>query len=349
MAQISRFLLFRHLRAEPNQYILHYRGGKLIRQGAGLAYWFYPLSASIAQVPTHDIETTFVVRESSADFQEFKAQITLIYRISAPQQAANRINFALAARTGNWIEQPLEKLANLWAKMAQQPVRLCLSALSVVEAVQTGAARIQESLVQTMNAQAELKEMGLHLVQLQVDQLTPASELERALQTPTREAIQQKADEASFQRRALAVEKERAIKENELATQIELAKRQQALIEQEDYNQLLVVKSTAERDRLVAEAGAQRQIITARATAEETELHAQGKAAAGRLVQRAELEAETARVQLWRDTPANLLMGFALQNFSDKISKIEHLNLSPDLLSDSVQRLLLNHVELRKK
>lgn len=341
MAQISAFLFMRHLRAEPNQYILHYRGGRLRRQGAGLAYWFYPLSAAIAQVPVQDIETTFVLRESSVDLQEFKAQITLIYRITAPQQAASRVNFALALKTGLWLEQPLEKLANLWAKLAQQPVRECLNTLSVLEAVQSGATLVQTALSRDLRAHPELQALGLHLVHLQVDKLSPISELERALQTPTREAIQQKADEASFQRRALAVEKERAIKENELATQIELAKRQQMLLEQEDLNRLLEVKHAAERDRLAAEASAERQLIAAQATAEEAKLRAQSQAAAERLLQAAALEAETARVALWRDTPTPLLTGFALQNFSQKINTIEHLNLSPDLLSDTVQRLLL--------
>ena len=51
MAHINRLAFLRHLRAEPNQYILHYRSGKLVRSGVGLAYWFTPLSAAVAQVP----------------------------------------------------------------------------------------------------------------------------------------------------------------------------------------------------------------------------------------------------------------------------------------------------------
>ena len=42
------------------------------------------------------------------------------------------------------------------------------------------------------------------------------------MQTPAREAIQQDAERATFERRALAVEKEAAIGENELANQVEL-------------------------------------------------------------------------------------------------------------------------------
>ena len=63
MASFGRFLFWRHLRAGPNQHVLHYRRGRLVRSGAGLAYWFNPLSAAVAQVPVEDCETTFLLRE----------------------------------------------------------------------------------------------------------------------------------------------------------------------------------------------------------------------------------------------------------------------------------------------
>ena len=61
-----------------------------------------------------------------------------------------------------------------------------------------------------------MQELGLHLVAVRVADVSPAAEMEKALRQPTREKIQQQADEATFERRALAVEKERAIAENEL-------------------------------------------------------------------------------------------------------------------------------------
>ena len=82
MAHINHLAFLRHLRAEPNQYILHYRRGNLVREGAGLAYWFHPLSAAAVQVPVEDIETTFVLRERSSDSQEITVQVTLIYRVA---------------------------------------------------------------------------------------------------------------------------------------------------------------------------------------------------------------------------------------------------------------------------
>lgn len=75
-----------------------------------------------------------------------------------------------------------------------------------------------------------MAEMGLDIVAVRVGAVKPIADVEKALQIPVREAIQQEADVATFRRRAEAVEKERAIQENELQNQIELARREANLI-----------------------------------------------------------------------------------------------------------------------
>ena len=49
--------------------------------------------------------------------------------------------------------------------------------------------------------------------------------------------MQQDADKATFERRATAVEHERAIAENELQNQIELARREEQLVTQQGQNE----------------------------------------------------------------------------------------------------------------
>ena len=48
MAQISKLWWLRHLRAEPNQFVLHFEDGRIKRRGSGLNYWFSSYSAAIA-------------------------------------------------------------------------------------------------------------------------------------------------------------------------------------------------------------------------------------------------------------------------------------------------------------
>lgn len=342
MAHITRLAFVRHLRAEPNQYILHYRAGNLVRKGTGLAYWFYPLSAAVAQVPVEDIETTFVLREWSSDFQEITVQVTLTYRFVDPEKAAQRINFSISIENGGWLEQPLQRLDNMWAHWSQQPVRACLAAMSLVEVVRSGASRSRDALEEALRDNAEIESVGLSLVSVQVDRVAPTAELEKALQAPTREAIQQKADEAIFQRRAMAVEKERAIKENELTTEVELARRQEELIQQEGANQMLVFRQEAERQKFSVEAEVERNTLAAQGNAQQIRIRAEAEAESRRMLLEVETETEARRVDLWKGVPPSVTLGLAMQRFADKVGKIEHLNLTPDLLGNALQRLLLD-------
>jgi hypothetical protein len=135
--------------------------------------------------------------------------------------------------------------------------------------------------------------------------------LERALQTPTFEGLQQKADEAVFERRALAVEKERAIAENELHNKTELARREQELIAQE-----------------AANAGNR-----AEGTRDAMQIAADGEASRVRTVEQARADMEQARMAIYRDLSSHVLLGLAARELAGKLTKIDHLNVTPDLLA----------------
>ena len=70
MAEIKRVFFLRHLRSEASSFVLHYRDGELVRSGRGLAFWFFPLSTSVAEVPVDDRELPMQLRGRSADYQE---------------------------------------------------------------------------------------------------------------------------------------------------------------------------------------------------------------------------------------------------------------------------------------
>src|SRR6185436_11517306 len=109
-----------------------------------------------------------------------------------------------------------------------------------------GMDHVCEKIREGFAAHAALAEMGIAIVAVRITGVAPTADLEKALQTPTRESIQQQADEATFARRALAVEKERAIQENELQNKIELSKRQELLIGQEGQNQRRLAQESVE-------------------------------------------------------------------------------------------------------
>ncbi|MEK7415683.1 MAG: SPFH domain-containing protein [Planctomycetota bacterium] len=340
MAHISSFLWWRHLRAQPNQHILHFRGGRLVSQGPGLAYWFNPLSAAVAQLPVEDCETTFALKERSSDFQEVTVQVVLTYRVTDAVKAAGRVNFGIDLNSGAWTEQPLERLASTWSQRGQNPTRAYLSAVPVVEAVRAGGEAIRTALAAALRADTEISAMGLQVVDIQVIRVAPSAELEKALQSPTREAIQQKADEAGFSRRANAVEKERVIKENEINTEFELAKRQEQLIEQQGRNKLLTIEREAQAARRQAESAAERQALEAEAYAKQVLVRAKGDAEAHSTLDTQTLTTERERVGLYSAAPSKVVLGFALQKLAGSVENIQHLNITPDLMRDLLHQSL---------
>lgn len=347
MATISKYGPLRHLRAEPNQFVLHFQNGRIKRSGAGLAYWFLPLSAALAEVPVEDIATTFVLNERSRDFQALKVQCTFVYRIADPAIACSRVNFSIGADTGSWLQRPLDALATLWAQRALPPARDYLASATLEEALTRGSGAIREALLKAMREDTEIAAMGLALVNIVIDQLAPLADVEKALQTPAREAIQAKADEAIFQRRAQAVEKERAIKENELTTELELERKQELLIKQRGDNALNQVRQSAAAENEKSRGDLERQHAIAEADAKRHAISAQASAEAQRVLAAARLDETAKQHEIWRNTPSHAASGIVMARFAEQIKSIGHLNITPDLLAQHFREWLGNPPEAK--
>ena len=163
---------------------------------------------------------------------------------------------------------------------------------------------------------------------MRVAAVAPTAELEKALQQPTREAIQQDADKATFQRRALAVEKERAIAENELQNRIELARREEDLVAQEGANA---------RRRATEHAAA--AMVEAQGADEREALAAARRAATIDEVQGAQLRIDEERARIDAATGADILLALAARELAGQLGQIEHLTITPDLVAPLLERL----------
>ena len=310
MATIQRYPLLRHLRSEPTYHVLRYRRGDLRRDGAGLAFWFRPIDTAVAEVPIDDRELPFLFRVRSADFQELAVQGVVTFRVAEPAALARRVDFTLDLDSGRWAQAPLEQVAGLLSQLAQQFVVDELGKLDVRTILHAGVAPIRQRIERGLRAEPALQELGIALVAVRVADVAPSAEVEKALRQPTREAIQQRADEATFQRRAQAVEKERAIAENELANRIELARREEELVER-----------TGANDRLRASEQAATQRIAAEAQAAEIET-----------VEGARLQVERERAEIQAALPPDVLRALALQELASSLAHVDHLTVTPDLL-----------------
>src|SRR5258708_31269783 len=100
MAEVKTYPVIRHLRAEPTAHVLRYRRGELRAAGAGLAFWFRPINAAVAEVPLDDQELPFLVHARSADFQQLTVQWVITSRFTDPQLRAHRLDLTIPPATG---------------------------------------------------------------------------------------------------------------------------------------------------------------------------------------------------------------------------------------------------------
>lgn len=236
MAQIKSYGLLRRLRSDATSHIQYFHKGRRVRSGRGLAFWFLPDDASVSEVPLDDQELPFLLKGQSADFQDLAVQGEILWRVAEPELLAERIDFALDLSSGFHKGQPVDQIDNLLISLIRRFTVMHLTGRGIRDLLAEGIAPLQEAVMAGVTGDERLDAMGLEIINVSVAEVAPSSELARALQAPTYEELQQKADEASFARRALAVEKERAIAENELGNKIELASRQKELIAREDAN-----------------------------------------------------------------------------------------------------------------
>jgi regulator of protease activity HflC (stomatin/prohibitin superfamily) len=328
MADITRFLFLRHLRANPTAHVRHLQRGRLAHEGSGQAFWFRPLNAALSEIPVDDREQSLLFHGRTTDFQDVTVQATITYRVVDPATAALRIDFGIDPDEGTWRATPLEQVGGLLTELAQQHALNLLARMTLPQALAEGMEALRERIATGLTADPRIADTGLGIVDVRVVAVRAEADVERALQTPTREHVQQDADKATYERRALAVERERAIAENELQNQIELARREEQLVDQQGQNERKRSAERAAAARIQAESGAEQQRLLADAEADAT-----------RVVGLAAADAEAARLAAYRELEAATILGLAVKELAGNLPNIGTLNLTPDLLTPLLTRL----------
>lgn len=328
MAHVTRIPFARHLRARTTTHVRHMRRGRVAHEGTGVAFWYRPLTAVLTEVPVDDRELPLLFHVRTADFQDLTVQATVTYRVTDPGRAAEHIDFDIDADTGRWRGQPLELLGGLLTETAQQHALDWFATVPLATALVDGVAAARERMEAGLADDPRLVATGVTVMGVRVVAVRPEPDLERALQTPTREEVQQEADRATYERRAVAVERERAIAENELANQIELARREEQLVTQRGTNARRQAEEAAAADEIetVARAAREKRLAQARATATVA-------------VGEAEATAEQARMAAYATVDQATLLALALRELAGNLPQIDHLVVTPDLLTNALAQL----------
>ena len=332
----------RLIKVEPTDFVLQYKRGKLVREGAGLSFFYFAPTTSLVLVPIGSVDVPFIFEEVTADFQQVTVQGQLTYRISEPKKLSQLMNFALAVRGKEYASEDPKKLPQRLINHLQVLTRASLKSLSLRDALGQSDTLV-EHLRKGLRESEAAASLGIEILGLSILAIKPTPETARALEAEARERILREADEAIYARRNAAVEQERAIKENELNTEIAVENKKRQIREA----QMDAEKAVQQKKREIREAEMAAQIaleernkeLVALSTAnarEEADAKAYGISAMMKAF--SETDSKTLQALASVGMEPGQLVALAFKELAESADKIGQLNVSPELLRELLAR-----------
>lgn len=325
----------RYAKASPSTYLIQYRNGQPVREGTGLAFFYFAPNASLVSVPLESVDVPFMFNEVSSDFQDVTVQGQVTYRVANPKLLASLMNFTQKPN-GEFASEDPTRLPQRVVSAVQVQVRSILSGQTLHELLR-GSEQMVQSVRDGLNRPDGLARLGLEMVNLAILAVRPNPETARALESTVREQILKQADDAMYLRRNSAIEQERAVKENELNTEIAIETKKQQIRE-----------AQLEAERAALE---KRQQIEDQEMAGRIALEDKNKALTDLRVENARKEADAKAYAVGAVMKAvqgtdpkvlqaltvgtadpSVLIAMAFQGLAENAERIGELNISPDLL-----------------
>jgi hypothetical protein len=329
---------FRFIKIPPTTHVIQYSGGKVAREGTGISFFYYSPTTSLVAVPVGSTDVPFIFEEQTADYQTVSLQGQITYRIAEPKKLAALMDFMLAANGRTYASEDPQELPQRVINLVHVLARAELEKLPLRQAL-----RASEPLVTAIRGQlgisAELSALGLEVLGLSLLAIKPTPETARALEAETREQLLKGADEAIFMRRNAAVEQERAIKENELNTEIAVENKQRQIRETQMEAEKAVQEKQAQLERAKLESSIgleQERKKLVSLSAENAKAESDTRAYGISTTMQALASADVAVLQALATSGMRpqQLIAFAFQELAAKADKIGNLNISPELLTE---------------
>ena len=220
----------RFIKSQPTVHLMQFRGGKLVREGAGQSFYYFAPTSTLVAVPVASQDQPFMLDLVTADFQSVTVQGQVTYRIQDPRRTAALMDFALAPDGQNYMSEDPRRLGDRVAQQVEVIVQQAVQALDLKQALRASAA-IARAAQQQLGAQPEIAALGLEVLGVSIVAVKPTPDIARALEAEARESNLKAADDAVYLRRMAAVEKERAIRQNELDTDIAVEQKKRQIQE----------------------------------------------------------------------------------------------------------------------
>ena len=327
----------RFIKTQPNQYVIQFRNGQPHRQGAGLSILYFAPTSTLVVVPTASVNVPFMFAETTSDYQEITVQGQVTYRITDPMRTAKLLNFALDS-AGRYVSDDPQKLSQRVIDQVQVAMRAQLQLMPMKDAL-AGGDRLVVQVSETLLTAPVMTSLGLEVLAISVLAIKPKPETARALEAEAREELLRRADEAIYARRNASVEQERAIKENELNTEIAVENKKRQIKEA----QMDADRAVRERRRVIEQEEMAGKISIEERKRELVELatantrqEADAKAYGIDVMMKAFAASDAKVLQALASVgmEPGKLMALAFRELADNASKIGQLNMSPDLLRE---------------
>ena len=347
----------RYIKVYPTEYLIHFRRGKVRREGKGLSLFYFAPSSNISVIPTSTIDVPFIFNEITGDYQEITVQGELTYQIVDPKRVASILNYTVN-QNGYASDDP-EKLSQRLLNIAQVQTRQSIL-LHHVQDVMKMSHELSDVVLQAIKDNAIISELGLEILTFAILAIKPTPEMARAMETEARESLLKKADHAVYARRNSAVEQERTIKENELATEVAVAEKRRQVQETEKNTEIAmaekdrVIQNTqmdtriqlAEKEQAIQKVRmdgmikveySRKDLVKAKAENTQEEAKAQAFALRSSLQPLTELSSDVLQYLSTQNSDTGLMTAMAFKKIAENAGKIGQLTITPDLFTSLLQ------------
>jgi regulator of protease activity HflC (stomatin/prohibitin superfamily) len=318
-------------------YVLHFTNGKIKREGRGLSFFYFEPDSSIAAIPMGSNDLPFIFNESTYDYQAVTIQGQISYKISQPKTLADILDFTVKDN-GLYKKNDIEKLNQRIINEAQTATSSYIHSIGLKDAIRSAKA-IEEKILEGLKSSQAIAMLGIEILGANILAVQATPEMARALETETREKLQQEADQAIYERRNFAVEQERKIKETELNTEIAVEEKQKQIAEKK----MESIVQKAENDRklremkLEADISVENQrklLIEQKTSNDKKEAETQGYVFETTLKPFKDIDWKTLTA-LNNNPDPKFNISLAFRELAENAGKIGNLNISPELL-DSI-------------
>lgn len=315
-------------------YVLHYRNGKVRREGRGLSFFYFAPNSSIVAIPMGSNDLPFIFQESTKDYQTVSIQGQISYKISQPKILADVLDFTVDD-AGRYKKNDIEKLNQRLVNEAQTATSSYIHEIKLKDAIRSAKA-VEDRILQGLQLSQAVGMLGIEILGANILAIQATPEMARALETETREKLQQEADQAIYERRNFAVEQERIIKESELNTEIAVEEKQKQIAEKrmesevqktENERKLREMKLAAD----IAVENQRKQLIEQKAANDRQEAEVQGYVIETTMRPYKEMDWKILTA-LNNNSDPKFNIALAFRQLAENADKIGNLNISPELL-----------------